>query len=105
MKLGAPLRFDSGVKVSVPSALSATLPAPAIVTGAVALIAVPLIAVTLNASPSASLSLLRTSKVTGVSSAAATLSARATGAWFTGAVPKSMVKTPVEAAPRASVTT
>ena len=81
-----PLKFASGVNVRLPFALSATVPAPATVTGEPTLIAVPLIAVTVSASPSMSLSLVRTLKVTGVSSVAATTSAPATGASLTAAM-------------------
>ena len=68
----------------MPSAFSVTRP-PVTATELPAVIAVPLMAVTVSASPSASpagppsRSLLRTSKVTGVSSAVVTASLTATG--------------------------
>ena len=72
-----------GVKVSVPSGLSATVPCGS-VTGLPTAIGCPAMAVMASGLPSASLSLRRGSKVTGLSSVAGTVSGAATGGSATG---------------------
>ena len=90
------------MKTSVPAAVNATVP-PVTATGAPpAVMALPLICVTVRASPSASLSLARTSIATGVSSVPANVSFAATGASLTDAtVPLTVA---VEARPPGSAT-
>ena len=90
------------MKRSVPAAVSVTTPPVTTTPAPPAAIGVPLICVTVSVSPSASVSLLRTSKVTGVSSPVTKLSFAATGASFTDA--KLPLTVAVEVAPDASAT-
>ncbi|TYC51579.1 hypothetical protein ETQ85_24215 [Zoogloea oleivorans] len=75
MTVTGPLTLGAGVKVSVPSGLMVTVP----------LVGSTLAELTVRGSPSGSLSLPSTVKVTGVSSGVLLVSAMATGASLTAA--------------------
>ena len=80
MKPVGPLKFAVGVKTSVPAAVNVTTPPVTATPGPPAVIGLPSMAVMLSGSASTSVSLARTSIVTGVSSTAVKLSFAGVGA-------------------------
>ena len=107
MKSTGPLKSGAGVKVTVPVGFRLTSPiflpvASRISTGEPTLIGWPLISVTDSGSPSSSLSLVRRSSVTGVSSGVRPVSSTATGPSFLPVTV--MVRVVVDVRPPGSVT-
>ena len=92
--LAVPLKPAAGVKVTVPSGLTTTVPSA----GAT------LAAVTVSGSLSGSVSLASTLIVTGVSAGVVALSGLATGGWLTGAAATSTVTVAVSVPPLPSLT-